>query len=154
MVECAPLEFPAWRMYIRALNDLMLFCPVRVLVHVLHMDCGVEFLASSSHAIPPSGTLLDEDELDSNILDCVIRIQALCDQHRASISFQDDLMRILFEGLGSNARNKAMASAQPKCLASLLVGKPNDWNGRLGEKKIPFNFSQLLHMYKEQVEGV
>ncbi|KAI5057444.1 hypothetical protein GOP47_0027459 [Adiantum capillus-veneris] len=101
---------------------------------------------------PNSTPFMDhnDNELDSSLLDCVIRIQSLCDQHRTSVKFQDDLLRILFEGLDPTVGKKMATSSEKKCLASLLVCKPSNWNGRLGDKQIPCNFSQLLHMYKEK----
>ncbi|KAI5070030.1 hypothetical protein GOP47_0014373 [Adiantum capillus-veneris] len=66
------------------------------------------------------------------------------DSHRASIKLQDDVMRVLFQGLGS------VSEGNEKCLAKLLAEKSNDWNGSLNDFKTPSNFSGILKLYKDK----
>lgn len=88
--------------------------------------------------------------LNDEILDCLVRFQSVCDNHRASIQFQDDLLRVLFEGLGHSKGKKSIHGPNKKCLASLLTQKATDWDGQLNNTQIPFNFSQMVRLYQKE----
>ncbi|MCO5554355.1 hypothetical protein L7F22_007884 [Adiantum nelumboides] len=86
--------------------------------------------------------------LNEEIENCLVEIQSLCDKHRASVEMQDELLRLLFGGLGIS-KGKQPAYAPKKSLASLLVQKPSDWDGQLNGRHIPSNWSQLMEFYKD-----
>ncbi|MCO5578587.1 hypothetical protein L7F22_032431 [Adiantum nelumboides] len=86
--------------------------------------------------------------LNEEIENCLVEIQSLCDKHRASFEMQDELLRLLFGGLGIS-KGKQPASSPKKSLASLLVQKPSDWDGQLNGRCIPSNWSQLMEFYKD-----
>ncbi|MCO5612374.1 hypothetical protein L7F22_066641 [Adiantum nelumboides] len=86
--------------------------------------------------------------LNEEIENCLVEIQSLCDKHRASVEMQDELLRLLFGGLGIS-KGKQPAYAPKKSLASLLVQKPSNWDGQLNGRHIPSNWSQLMEFYKD-----
>ncbi|MCO5594524.1 hypothetical protein L7F22_048556 [Adiantum nelumboides] len=85
--------------------------------------------------------------LNEEIENCLVEIQSLCDKHRASVEMQDELLRLLFGGLGIS-KGKQPTCALKRSLASLLVQKPSDWDGQLNGRHIPSNWSQLMEFYK------
>lgn len=81
--------------------------------------------------------------LNQALFSQIVKVQSIMDTHRASIKLQDDVIRALFEGLGTSAHEKA------DCLASLLIKKDRNWDGSLNASHVPNNFVELLKIYKE-----
>ena len=88
--------------------------------------------------------------LNDEILNAIIEFQSICDRHRASIQMQDELLRFLFEGMGTCKGKKSSKESHKKSLASLLVQKPREWDGRLNNIMVPCNWTQLIKIYKER----
>ncbi|MCO5607388.1 hypothetical protein L7F22_061584 [Adiantum nelumboides] len=106
---------------------------------------------SSSFGTSREGSEASSDNVqDRCLLDCLVHLQATLDHHRASIKLQDDILRVLFEGLCPSKGKKSIGNNPKPCLASLLIKKSVDWNGCLDGTPIPSNFSKLLRLYKEK----
>ncbi|MCO5595320.1 hypothetical protein L7F22_049361 [Adiantum nelumboides] len=106
---------------------------------------------SSSFGTSREGSEASSDNVqDRCLLDCLVHLQATLDHHRASIKLQDDILRVLFEGLCPSKGKKSIGNNPKPYLASLLIKKSVDWNGCLDGTPIPSNSSKLLQLYKEK----
>ncbi|MCO5577982.1 hypothetical protein L7F22_031820 [Adiantum nelumboides] len=89
-----------------------------------------------------------EWDLNADIENCLVEIQSTFDKHRASVEMQDELLRVLFGGLGPSKGKRSACGSSNKSLASLLIQKSKDWDGQLNGSQIPSKWSQLMELYK------
>ncbi|MCO5560550.1 hypothetical protein L7F22_014165 [Adiantum nelumboides] len=81
----------------------------------------------------------EDIQLNDKILQKIIEMQALWDEHQVSIEFQDRMLKLLFD----KKSNKNSES-----LSTLLVQLSPSWDGSLGGISVPTSWTQLNTLYR------
>ncbi|MCO5581568.1 hypothetical protein L7F22_035456 [Adiantum nelumboides] len=81
----------------------------------------------------------EDIQLNDKILQKIIEMQDLWDEHQVSIEFQDRMLKLLFD----KKSNKNSES-----LSTLLVQLSSSWDGSLGGISVPTSWTQLNTLYR------
>ncbi|KAI5083847.1 hypothetical protein GOP47_0000016 [Adiantum capillus-veneris] len=80
------------------------------------------------------------------LVERILELQNLWDEHKLPIGVQDRMLRILFGDLGGA---RVIKNSSKRSMARLLVQLPPTWEGDLGGIQIPACWDQLQTMLKD-----